>query len=178
MNTKKTFRGILTTVLTMFIFNVIQAQMTLGGGLAYGTEIENLGIDVTGQYFINDNIAIEGSFTYYLPKDFGNGLGNDYKIKWYEINADVNYYFSEGNVSPYGVGGLNMAFVSVPYVDVNDYLGGGDGVSYKTNSEIGLNLGVGADFDLGSNITPFGQIKYVLGDADQLQILGGVRFDL
>ncbi len=181
MKKTKLFLAIFFLAITFFIQNT-NAQTTVGGGIAYGTEIENMGIDLTGQYFVKDNIAIEGSFTYYLPKDFGDGssaLGDDYKIKWYEINANANYYFKmPGKTKAYALAGLNMSFLSVPTFDFGSIFGGGSGVKNETNSEIGLNIGAGADFDLGKNFTPFAQLKYVISDADQLQILAGVRFTL
>ena len=182
MKSTKLFLSLCLLAFTFFTQNT-NAQTTLGGGLAYGSEIENIGIDLTGQYFIKDNLAIEAAFVYYFPKDFGDGLssvdGEDYKIKWYEINANVNYYFNmTGNIKAYGLGGLNMSIVSVPTFNLGSIFGGGAGVKNESTSKIGLNIGGGADFDLGKNFTPFAQIKYVLSDFDQLQILGGVRFNL
>ncbi len=175
MNTKNTLQILTLLIITAFSLQTIKAQTTLGGGLAYGTEIENIGIDVTGQYFLKDNMAIETSFTYYLPKDIG--LGSDFQFKWSEFNANLNYYFNaNGNISPYGIGGINMTFLSSP--DITGSLFGGGEIKNTTSSEFGLNIGVGADFSISDSITPFAHLKYVLGNADQLQILGGVRFEL
>ncbi len=170
-------KKILVFIGFLFIGSQIQAQTTIGGGVAYGTEIESIGIDLTGQYFFSDNLAGEVSFTYYFPKDYGF---DDFQIKWYEINANVNYYFGEadGSFKPYGIGGLNMAFVSVPTFNYGNIFTGGGEIETATNSEFGLNIGAGADFDMDSNITPFAQIKYVIGNANQLQILAGIRFNL
>jgi len=180
MKLQKTILSICFSATMLFFTQKITAQMNVGGGIAYGTEIKTMGIDVTGQYFLKDNIAIEASFTYYMPKDLGNGLGSDYKMKWSEFNANVNYYFNagSGNIKPYGLGGLNMSFLTLPTFDFGSIFGGGSGVKEETHSEIGLNIGGGADFDLGKNYTPFVQLKYVLSDADQLQILVGVRFSI
>jgi len=181
LNNVKYF-AILVVAFTFMSQNT-NAQTTVGGGVAYGSEIENIGINLTGQYFIKDNIAIEGSFTYYLPKDFGNGLGTtgeNFQIKWYEINANVNYYFDmPGKIKPYGLGGFNYSIISVPTFNIGSILTGGSaGVENVSSGKIGFNIGGGADFDLGKNFTPFAQIKYVLGDFDQLQLVAGVRFTL
>ncbi len=181
MKTKKLILSICLLALT-FLTQKTNAQTTVGGGIAYGTEIENMGINLTGQYFIKDNLAIAASFTYYFPKDFGADLsigGEDFKIKWYEINANANYYFNmEGNIKAYALGGLNMSIISIPTFNIGGVFGGGTGVKNVSSSKIGLNIGAGADFNLGKNITPFAQLKYVLSDFDQLQILAGVRFNL
>jgi len=175
MKLQKTILSICIIAITLFTINT-KAQKTVGGGLAYGSEIENIGIDITGQYFIKAPLAIEVSFTYYLPKDFGDS-SSDFKIKWSELNANVNYYFKvNGNIKPYGLGGLNMSFLTIPTFNIGSIFSGGNGFENKTQSKVGLNIGGGADFDLGKNYTPFAQLKYVIGDADQLQILAGVRF--
>jgi len=154
------------------------AQKNIGGGISYGTEIESVGITVNGQFFLKShtNIAIAPSFTYYFPKDFG-GLGGNYKFKWYEINADANYYFTTEGTKFYALGGLNIAMVSVPTFDLGVIFGGGSGVSSKTQSKIGINLGAGADFEMG-NLAPFAQIKYSLSSFDQLALTVGVRFKI
>jgi len=156
----------------VFFSQKTNAQITVGGGLAYGTEIETVGFNATGQYFIKENIAIVPSFTYYLPR---NIVGN-FSLKWFEINADINYYFDleNSNIKPYGLGGLNYSIITVPSFDFG-ILGSSDSSS---NSELGFNLGAGADYDLGKKITPFAQLKYTLGDADQLTILAGIRYEL
>jgi len=179
MKKTKLFLTICFLAITFFIQNT-NAQTTVGGGIAYGTKIENIGINLTGQYFVKDNIAIEAAFTYYLPKDLGTGLGSDYKMKYSEFNANANYYFNlEGSsIKPYGLAGLNISFLTVPTFNLGSVFGGGSGVESETHSKIGLNIGGGADFDFSKNFIPFAQLKYVISDADQLQILAGVRFTL
>ncbi len=167
----------LTCLMAVMIFSQkAKAQTTLGGGLAYGTEIKSAGINATGQFFIKDNIAIAPSFTYYFPKK----LAGDFSFKWYEINADVNYYFNvDGNIKPYGLGGLNFSIVSIPTFNFGGLFGGGGvGSGSSTVSKIGLNLGGGADFDIGSGVTPFAQLKYTTAWTGQLSIAAGVRFKL
>ena len=44
--------------------------------------------------------------------------------------------------------------------------------------EVGLNLGAGANFNIGKNWEPFVEAKFVLGDADQLGLFFGGKFKL
>ncbi len=145
------------------------AQTKLGGGLAYGSEIENVGINVHGEYFFNEQWSGEVGFVYFLPKN----IVGDLNLKWFEINTNAHYYFDVDNVEPYAIGGLNIAIVSSDFV--NPFTGEQSSVS---NTEVGLNIGGGVSFDIGSAVKPFGELRYVLGDADQLVIGGGVRFNL
>lgn len=153
--------------------NALQAQeKTAGLGLAYGTEIESLGIQLNGQYFLTENWAITPSFVYFLPKE----AYQDYKMKWFEINLNGSYYFNleSQSVRPYATGGINITMVSVPVPNFDFFSGTGE-IENETYSEVGLSIGGGADFMVSDNLIPFGELRYSLSDWNQLVIAGGVR---
>ena len=159
-----------------FIFDSEEsnAQTTIGGGIAFGTDIESVGLHAGGQFFVNERLAIAPSILYYFPREIVEG----FNFKWFEINGNVNYYFiTDEKVNVYGLTGLNVSIVSVPVFTFSNIFGGGD-VDNSSTTEIGLNIGVGADFDIGSNITPFGQLRYNISSFNQLAIEAGVRFPL
>ena len=150
------------------------AQAKIGGGLVYGSEIETIGININGQYFINDNLAIAPGFNYFFPRN----IVADLDYKWFEFNANAHYYFdvSSESVEPYALGGLNFAFLTVDYY--SGFFGSGDGVETETETYVGLNLGGGVNFNIDSSIQPFAELRLVLGEADQVVIGGGVRYTL
>lgn len=150
---------ILSFILFAIISFVSQAQSKVGVGLAYGSEVENAGIGVNGEFAASDVINISPSFIYYFKKN---------NVSFWELNGNINYIFSENSATVYGIAGLNLTGFKID----NPF---GDDV---TDSELGLNLGIGANFDAGGNLTPFAEAKYVLGDADQLSLFAGVRFPL
>lgn len=168
MNNTSKFLSICLFAL-MFFVQKANSQTTVGASLAYGSEIETVGININGQYFITNTIAIAPAFTYYFPS---TAIVLGYKRKWYEINVDANYYpelnLVDGKLKPYGLVGANYSIVSFPYY--NNYTNG------DTVSKFGVNIGAGADFSIGKKITPFGQLKYTLSEFNQLQILVGIRF--
>lgn len=137
-------------------------QSRIGGNIAYGTEIEELGIGINGEFFLKSNLAIAPGFNYYFVED---------PVNFWELNANVNYYFSEsGSVAVYVLGGLNLAHIGF---DGSDF-----GVPDRSDNELGVNIGVGANFDVGGSVVPFAQFRYVLGDFDQAVFSFGVRFPL
>ena len=165
------------------------AKTTVGGGLAYGDGINSIGLNITGQYFINEQIAIAPAFTYYFPSSVNSGyVGYDnYNHTWMEINIDGNYYpdlnLVDGKLRPYGLAGMDYAIVGYPYysytyneIDNDYYYKYHDGKSGK----IGLNVGAGASFDIDKNFTPFAQIKYTImsNTYSQAQLLVGLRIEL
>ena len=170
---KKFFMIILFASQVIFASEDSNAQTTIGGGIAYGTEIKSIGIHAGGQFFINDNLAITPSILYYFPRELAEG----FNYKWFEINGNASYYFiTDESVNVYGLAGLNVAIISFPFLDFSSIFGGDANNSSVT--KVGLNIGIGADFDIGSNITPFGQLRYNLSSFDQLAIEAGVRFPL
>ncbi|MBF8149129.1 outer membrane beta-barrel protein [Winogradskyella sp. F6397] len=175
MKTQKLFIITLSLVLTCLFSNTTNAQdidTNIGGMLAYGTEIENIGIGANAEFGIADKISISPSFIYYLPKEEG-----PVKVTWFEFNANVNYYFiQDEQFDVYGLGGLNYTNVNVKF-DTNAF-GGFGGNASGSDGRIGLNLGGGANLKLNGNITPFAELKYVIIDGGQLVLAAGVRFNL
>lgn len=162
-------KKILLTLLLAGVISLASAQTRVGGFLGYGSDIENLCIGGLGEFFINEKMAISPNLTLFFPKNVGFG-----KITWWELNANFNYYFiPEGTVSLYGIAGLNFATVKYKY---NDAFFNGSSVS---NTELGLNLGIGTNFEISNeNILPFGELRAVIGDADQVVITFGAKFKL
>lgn len=156
--------------------NHAQAQVIdtrIGGMLAYGTEIENLGIGVNAEFGIADKISISPSLIYYLPKSYGPT-----KMNWLEVNANANYYFlNDDKFDVYGLAGLNYSSISVKYDGPS--FGGVDGNFKGSDGRFGLNLGAGANMHLSNdNIMPFAELKYVIIDGGQLVIAAGVKFKI
>jgi|SRR5690606_9055048 outer membrane protein X len=151
---KVLFTALLATVVSLGA----SAQTRIGGMLGFGSEIETLGIGALGEFMIKDNMGISPQLFFFFPKD---------DVSWFEVNANFNYYFMQDQVDLYGLAGLNIATVKVDRGPLEDY----------SDTEIGINLGLGLNFHLSNdNIKPFAELKYVIGDADQLAIFAGVKF--
>lgn len=162
-----------TLVVACFFIGVqdIQAQggqgtTRLGAGIGFGSEIGSIGIGIRGDYAVTDHILIAPDIMYFFPdKDFG------IKFNWFDINLNANYVFGISNpdVTPYALVGFNFALQSVDFPTT-------DSRRDFDNTEVGFNLGGGADFTSG-RVTLFGEIRYALGN-DQLVIGGGAKFPL
>ena len=148
---------IFSVLLVIVISFSSQAQKTIGAGLAYGSEIENLGIGVNAEFDLNAQIDISPSFIYYFKKN---------NVTLWELNGNINYIFSSNGPTFYGIAGLNITGVKVDAGVFGD----------RSDSELGLNLGVGASFAQSGSVIPFAEAKYVLSNYDQLSLFGGVRF--
>ncbi len=142
--------------------------IVFGPGIAYGDGVENLGISVDGYYPINDKIRAGVGLTYFFP-DKQTIFGTEFTSKFFALDLNANYFFySKDAISAYGLGGINILFLSVE----------GGGFSDSDN-EMGLNLGIGGEYALDfGDIFAEVKITGIAGDADQLVIGAGVRFGL
>lgn len=170
-------QNLIIASLSLFLISLIpsstnaqEIETNIGAMLAYGTEIENIGIGANAEFGIMDKLSISPSFIFYLPKETG-----PVKVNWFEVNANANYYFiQEEKFDVYGLGGLNYSSVKVSYdgstLFGNDYS--------SSDGRFGLNLGGGAKLNLDSKITPFAELKYVIIDGGQLVLAAGVKFNI
>lgn len=174
MKNQKLIIAVFSMAFFSFFSKKAQAQdidTRIGALVAYGTEIENIGIGANAEFGIADNLTISPSFIYYLPKSNG-----PIKTNWLEVNANANYYFvNDGEFGFYGLAGLNYSSVKVKFDGLGEFL---DSYS-SSDGRFGLNLGAGANLHLtNDNIIPFAELKYVIIDGGQLVIAAGVKFVL
>jgi outer membrane immunogenic protein len=170
-------KKIMLAAVAAFVLISVQnshAQIGLGAGLAYGTEIESIGLQLGGTYLINENFRAAADIIYFFPKTEGDG---DFEVetKWFEFNANVHYiFFEDDSMNAYGLAGLNYLRWSVetPTVSVPGFGSFGGSAS---GSEIGLNLGIGGMINLDFAWL-YGEAKYTISEFDQLGIAVGLRF--
>ncbi len=149
-----------------------QAQVKLGGKIAYGSEIESIGLGAKGVYELNDQWDLSGELVYFFGDDETIG-GVEVETSLFTVNADAHYNFdiSSDQFGVYALAGLNISFVEAS----TNFLGVETEVS---DSEVGLNIGGGATYELQDNISLFSELKFIAGDFDQVVFSVGVLFDL
>jgi len=145
------------------------AQIELGGGLAFGTEIENLGIQARGRISLDENFKIVPNLTYFFTDD--NEL---FDTNYFSIDGDVHYVFDLESVELYPLAGINIGIVRVEY----DGPGSSNIDSDDSDTELGLNIGGGALYQINDQLTGFGELKFVISDFDQAVITAGVLVSL
>lgn len=171
---KKLTISLFIVLCTVLMAETANAQFTnVGVGLMYGSEIEQLGLRVDGVYQINEEFRAVADFGFYLPDETDFGGGNTTTVTWWELNLNGNYIFHsdvESGLKAYALAGLN-------YLNFKVESEGQFGSSSASDNEVGLNVGAGGEYAVGfGNL--FAELKYVIGDADQLNIGAGVRFPL
>lgn len=141
--------------------NTSFAQLRVGGGIGYGTDIEELGIMVRGLYDIDDEWRGAASFVYYL-----DGIED---VSFWEINFNGHYVIVDnGNIQVHALAGLNFTRVGFTFIDFN-----GNRFS-EGATETGINIGGGVIVPLSDALDLIADLKYVISDASQLLLAVGV----
>ncbi|MEX0722190.1 MAG: hypothetical protein WD059_16040 [Balneolaceae bacterium] len=173
---KKLTTTIFTVLFAVIAFNSSQAQFVkAGAGLMYGSEIERIGIRVDGVYQINEEFRAVVDLGIFIPETEDLGGGNEVTFTWWELNANANYIFvadEEEGFTAYALGGLNFTSLKWSYSGDNEAMFNDD-----SETEVGLNIGIGGEYDIDF-ADLFGELKFVLGDADQLNIGIGLRIPI
>ncbi len=170
----KTLLRTLLIVSLFFVAAKSQAQISVGGGLWYGSDINSIGISANGKYAIDENWSAAAGFTYFLEKDY---------VKWSALDLDANYNITElENVGTlYGIGGLSITFWNIDYdggtIDMGEY-GSFDMDVSASGSDVGVNIGVGLNIEASEKFAIAPEIKYTISDGGYLRIGAKIMFGL
>lgn len=155
----KTALQISTLFLALIILSPQEsdAQVKAGLGAAFGSDIEQVGIQGDLHYRFANRPAFQvgGGLVYYFPENNFNFI---------EANLNGAYiYYDEYMFKSYFYTGLNLARSEIEFDNGS-----------AIDRAIGLNLGVGAEYDFDS-LLAFGDLKYIVGDLDQAVFTIGLR---
>lgn len=141
----------------------VHAQVQIGPTVAFSDDFDfGLGATLQAQApGLGEGIGFLGEFLVFFPDPDG--------LSYFEINGNVTYAFPLANstVLPFALGGLNIARASVDT----------GGLGSVSNTEIGLNLGGGLTFDLGT-FRPSAGGRFAIGDNDHFVIFFTLPFEV
>ncbi len=161
-------------LVVLFSFSEARAQISVGGGLWYGSDINSIGISANGKYVFDEQWSAAPAFTYFLEKDY---------VNWSALDLDVNYNFTEiENVgSLYGIAGLAVTFWKVDYdgdtYDMGEY-GAYDFSFEASGSDIGFNLGIGLNVAASDKFAIAPEVKYTISDGGYFRIGAKILFGI
>jgi hypothetical protein len=141
------------------------AQVRLGPQLSFGGDTDfGIGARIVANVESLPHWDFIGTFDVFFIDDNSN-FDRDY----FEANGNLAYNFGvpeAPSLSPYVGGGLNISRLSIEDIS--------SGVE-RDNTDLGLNLFVGTQFE-GGSVTPFAEFRIVVEGADQVVLTGGLLF--
>ena len=135
----------------------------LGAQLVFGSETNNIGLGVKGQYYFTDQLRGEASVDYFF-KNKG--------VSMWDINANVHYLFDVADkfkVYPLaGLGYTNWSY-KLEYDNVT--------LAKGTDGRLAVNLGGGAEYELTKDLSVNAELKYQISNNYNQLVLGvGVAY--
>lgn len=165
--------GVLFSTIIFLTSLSTTAQINAGLGIDHASAVDEAGLDLRIGYQFNEHLNLVGDFSLFFEDDGGRYVKNRY---WNEFNINLHYFFavSDTKFSPYALFGLNTTFWGVKFENQP-----GMGDYEDTDSEVGLNLGSGLDYNLDKNFKPFFEVKYLMtDDFNQGNITFGIKYVL
>lgn len=135
----------------------------LGAQLVFGSETNNIGLGVKGQYYFTDQLRGEASVDYFF-KNKG--------VSMWDINANVHYLIDVADkLKVYPLAGLGYTNWSYKY----EYAG--VPVVEGTDGRLAVNLGGGAEYELTKDLSVNAELKYqIISHYNQLVLGVGVAY--
>ena len=146
-------------------------DIEFGAQLSWADDTD-IGIGARAQLGTNEIVEqtrVAASFDWFFPD---GGTGVDFSYFEFNINGHYMLPIEAEAVDFYAGGGINIARASIDYDDDIPFIGG----TSVSDTEIGLNLLGGVDFDINENLGGFGELRIELGGGEQFVLTGGVMF--
>jgi hypothetical protein len=168
---------LITVIISFTCYAGIKAQTTwVGGGICWGHEAESAGLGLTSKHRINNDLGFSPGINFFFPTKEGP-YWREVTTTWFTFNGDFQYYFEAGNnLFFYPLGGLNISIISSK-IQIKTM--GMPSTIKDSNAKMGINLGMGGQFELKETLFSYFEIKYVaITDIPQFVVSAGVLFAL
>jgi outer membrane protein X len=168
---KKVFSKVAIVAIALVTMSVAagaqeKGDMAAGGNLVLGTgnSFSNFGIGAKFQYNVTDPLRLEGSFTYFLKKDY---------VTMWDLSVNGHWLFPVADkLTVYPLAGLGILGSSA-----NVNIGYGFGTVSSSSSDFAFTLGGGLDYQLTEKLTGNVELKYKIADVwDRLLLSAGVAY--
>jgi outer membrane protein X len=142
----------------------------VGGSLVLGSgnNYTNYGIGARFLYNVTSPIRLDGSFTYFLEKDY---------LSMWDLSVNAHWLFPVADkTTVYPLAGLGIlgSSVNIPKIEVGGFSTGGGNIS---SSDLALNLGGGIDQKLTDVLTFNAELKYkVVDNMNRFLISAGIIY--
>jgi len=148
-----------------------QAQIALGGGLAYNEKVSGPGITLKAEFNITEQIAIAPGGTYF----FGNSLyGYNQNILAVDVNAHYFFNIIDDKLKIYPLLGVNYS----NYKTGAYYYGYYYDTYEVSDNAFGANIGAGGKWAFSEKLSVYLEPKYIVSDYEQIVVNAGILFKI
>lgn len=139
----------------------MKGDMGVGLGVAYGFDLEEMGVNVNFNYSFTNEIRSAVDFTYYLAE-------SEFTI--WEANLNAHYMLvNDQALRLYALAGVQYYKFEFEFEFFGAKIAAED-------DGIGFNIGAGVEYDLGG-VVLFAEPKFTVSGLEQLNLTAGIRFN-
>ena len=178
---------IILTLACLLSLNFALAQHQIGVKLTYGNFFESVGFGVKGNNYFNHLFNFSGELLYY-PGTSSRTAESTVDTKDVAINIDAHYKFNDDRDGYiiYAIGGVHYSYYTVLTTfdsrtiqqDAITFTTIGGDTDKFARSYMGLNFGVGGNYQIQDRIHALAELKYVWSELGQLVFGVGVVYEL
>lgn len=140
------------------------AQVEIGGGLVFGTEADEIGLDLKGRIPLSPRFDLSPGVNFFVFESEGAN-----QFYYWEVNGDVHALFdATPKLVVHPLLGLNLGVKQWRYGNRPD----------DSEVQLGLNLGGGAAYYFTPSVAAFSELKFVLSQFDQAVLTLGIMVSL
>lgn len=148
-----------------FLTNLATAQFDIGLGFTAATKIKQAGLQLKGNFMPKGNFRTSADLTFYGGSDKSVG-GIQTQSNFWTINANEHFLITANDqLNLYPFAGVNLLFTKATVGDRT-----------TKNNSFGINLGVGGEYFLATNVVAFGEIAYIMTDSDRMGLTAGIAY--
>ena len=144
----------------MMSVSSLKAQISVGPGVVYGTNIASIGASANASYDITPRISVLGAYGYFFNTvQYADGSNSN----WWTLDANASYkcYKTSAESDIFVLSGVNFI-----YFKSASALGSLTGIY---NRLLGANIGVGWKLKMGNKNDLIPEVRYTLGDLNFLR---------
>ncbi len=151
--------GILLTSLSAQSFDV--SKLRAGAGLWYASDIDNFGLSLNAVYSFTDQWEGAFGYTHIFKQDY---------VSWNIFDFDAHYIFvtPSDKLKVYALAGISI---------VSGHFDGSDfGLDDESDSDVGLNIGAGLNYDLNEDLTLSPELRFTLQDDSFMRLGASIQY--
>jgi outer membrane immunogenic protein len=178
MNSKRFFFKIVLFLLIIFSKNAY-SQFSVGPKVNYHAAFATAGAGLQLGYIFSEKVKVTTEGILYLPvtATIGySGSTSSVKQSFYELNLNGSYLFKLWKSYLYPIAGVNLSHIKVTSTTGGAYFGSSNTTS--ETSEVGVNIGAGAQYNYAGKFSPFLEGKFTFSYYHGATIGGGVLWNV
>lgn len=171
---KKLFFVLAMSCMASFMGIAQEAKWGVGVNVGYGTDVSKAFLGAKAHYDITEAFTVAASFNHYFKETVDlesyGAVGVEESLKCWDINADFHWNVYRNDLLKF------YPLVGLTYLHAKASVDAAGATINNSEGKFGANVGVGAQFDFGSNWGASVEAKYQIIDGAQFVPMASLMY--